>query len=542
MNLVYSLPSLIGTLLSLAMALVLLRRKPGRSWPWAATISFLTALWCLCQLFWVNAKQLDTLVLVSQIQYLAITLLPVAWLQLSLSETCKRRSFFKLILLLLIVPLITICLAFTFEPGVGNALWQSMGFSTDGQIANITYGSWFWIMALHSYLAIGCGCLLFFLHFAQSPHYKIHQLVTCVFPLLCLALNYSYITRIWLFDLDPTPLGFVLGFSAWGWVMYRRQPFEITPVARNIAVDSLNDCLIITDSKGLIVDFNPAADKLLSQYAQGKQVLGASLSTMIPQLEKLIEQASPAIITINGNQSVEAYVSYTDPGDLANSERVLMLRDLSHQQKTYQMLSAARQALEEANTELDRLAHTDELTKLANRRFLHMRLDEEIARARRLEQTLGLIFIDLDDFKKVNDRFGHGAGDNVLKSVAQELMAHRKGIDIAARYGGEEFILVITNSDRDGIFKTAQRIWLSLQNLEHWIDNSTKIKITASLGVALLDREDRDANDLINRGDNALYHAKKLGRNRVSLASGRKFQTLFKSEITSETSSSQKEW
>src|SRR5690606_27804290 len=243
-----------------------------------------------------------------------------------------------------------------------------------------------------------------------------------------------------------------------------------------------------------IVDFNPAADKLLSQYAQGKQVLGASLSTMIPQLEKLIEQASPAIITINGNQSVEAYVSYTDPGDLANSERVLMLRDLSHQQKTYQMLSAARQALEEANTELDRLAHTDELTKLANRRFLHMRLDEEIARARRLEQTLGLIFIDLDDFKKVNDRFGHGAGDNVLKSVAQELMAHRKGIDIAARYGGEEFILVITNSDRDGIFKTAQRIWLSLQNLEHWIDNSTKIKITASLGVALLDREDRDAN------------------------------------------------
>jgi diguanylate cyclase (GGDEF)-like protein len=169
---------------------------------------------------------------------------------------------------------------------------------------------------------------------------------------------------------------------------------------------------------------------------------------------------------------------------------------------------------------VQRQAVTDELTGLSNVRELHSTLDREIERARRFSSPLGLVMLDLDDFKRVNDQHGHQQGDEVLVEVARVLRDLSRDIDEPARYGGEELAVVTPQTDAAGAAQLAERMREAIEVLRiPRLDGKGEITTTASFGVASLPDTASDKGSLIAAADAALYRAKRAGKNRVERAS-----------------------
>jgi diguanylate cyclase (GGDEF)-like protein len=169
--------------------------------------------------------------------------------------------------------------------------------------------------------------------------------------------------------------------------------------------------------------------------------------------------------------------------------------------------------------ETRRLAITDALTGLFNRRHFNQQLEENVGRATRYDEPLGLVFLDVDHFKSVNDKFGHQAGDRCLQALARTLRESVRDSDQIARIGGEEFAILLIRADKELALSIAERLRTRIDDLVLEEDPPLPVDLTASLGVAFFREDGDDPKSLMRSADRALYTAKRLGRNRVVLAS-----------------------
>ena len=164
--------------------------------------------------------------------------------------------------------------------------------------------------------------------------------------------------------------------------------------------------------------------------------------------------------------------------------------------------------------ELEQMALLDHLTSLGNRRYLEEQIEARLAEFHRFGWYFGIIFIDLDHFKQINDTHGHDVGDETLKMVARTLEVNSRPFDLVGRWGGEEFIAVIRNVDRDNLIHVAER-YRSLVKQSGIHRNTELIRITISLGAAMVRNEDT-LDSLVKRADRCLYASKNRGRDCVS--------------------------
>ncbi len=162
---------------------------------------------------------------------------------------------------------------------------------------------------------------------------------------------------------------------------------------------------------------------------------------------------------------------------------------------------------------LEFLSNNDTLTQISNRRGFKDKLNSQLLLQRRLKNTLSVIFIDIDNFKKINDKFGHNVGDQVLQKIAQIFKDNIRHIDLIARWGGEEFIIVLINSSLEDSKKIAEKLRNILENNQE-LKNLTSITVTGSFGLTQL-KEDDSLDRLIDRADNAMYQAKNSGKNKI---------------------------
>jgi diguanylate cyclase (GGDEF)-like protein/PAS domain S-box-containing protein len=211
--------------------------------------------------------------------------------------------------------------------------------------------------------------------------------------------------------------------------------------------------------------------------------------------------------------STSVWLSFKFPLHNAEGQRLLggIAIDITELKNKERQLADSQKRLEGAIAELEIVAVTDSLTSLKNRGALMERLGEEVQRARRYNLPLSLAMLDVDHFKSYNDSFGHPAGDEVLRCVAQILQTHARPSDFNARYGGEEFVVILSNTALQGALAHAERIRQAIQN-EPWPQRG----VTASIGVAALSENITDGNALLRAADDALYKAKHAGRNRVA--------------------------
>ncbi len=161
-------------------------------------------------------------------------------------------------------------------------------------------------------------------------------------------------------------------------------------------------------------------------------------------------------------------------------------------------------------------AVTDDLTGLANNRAFRDLMDKEAARAQRFGHDLSLLILDIDNFKKINDTYGHPQGDVVLKGIGRILAEESRGIDFPARYGGEEFVVALPETGTQGAAEVGERIRERIEEeAVPLLDGDGEIQVTASLGLATLPGAAADARELIAKADEALYEAKGSGKNRL---------------------------
>jgi diguanylate cyclase (GGDEF)-like protein len=215
------------------------------------------------------------------------------------------------------------------------------------------------------------------------------------------------------------------------------------------------------------------------------------------------------------------------PDDGAVQGLVSIARDtpFSPEERELFRYLAAQASVSMENVDLHELvqrqAVTDELTGLFNHRRFQEVIDSEVERARRFEQPVGLVMLDIDDFKSVNDTYGHQQGDVVLREVAGVLRASSRDIDEPARYGGEELAVALPQTDLEGTYLLAERVRTAIEALEvPRVDGRGSLRVTASFGVAALPETADGKDSLVAAADAALYQAKRAGKNRTERATG----------------------
>ena len=195
---------------------------------------------------------------------------------------------------------------------------------------------------------------------------------------------------------------------------------------------------------------------------------------------------------------------------------VFVLPTIRNQMRKEDSLQTLTESLSARSVTLEHEALTDGLTGMHNRRYFDDAMAEYLDQFRKIDKPIGLMILDLDHFKKVNDTYGHDVGDEVLRQIARCLQEFTRYHDVVARLGGEEFAVVAPNMSRESLFKLADRIRHAISSLNIKSGNVT-LRVTMSIGLAIWDHKET-AEELYKRADMQLYQAKRTGRNRVCAA------------------------
>ncbi|RTE67356.1 diguanylate cyclase [Amphritea opalescens] len=311
------------------------------------------------------------------------------------------------------------------------------------------------------------------------------------------------------FDVDGTVKGFSILASE---VTVLKETAEALKLAACV-FDNTLDGVLITDTHGVILSVNPAFTEITGYTAeeaagQTPRMLQSS------QYDQAFYAAMWQEITRNSRWSGEIWSRRKD-GDLYLERLTIsMVRDVDGKPVRYISVFNDITALRRKDEHIKHLAFHDGLTDLPNRTLLMDRISQKLVSVQREECHVALMFLDLDGFKPVNDRFGHNVGDYLLKEVAKRLLALVRESDTVARVGGDEFIFILNNPEgRDEINEIAHRV---ISSINEPIDVCGEVlHIGASVGISQYPADGHTSTELIKNADTAMYEAKRRGRNNV---------------------------
>lgn len=203
---------------------------------------------------------------------------------------------------------------------------------------------------------------------------------------------------------------------------------------------------------------------------------------------------------------------------LASLFSILILNITARTSRIQSEVKLRTEELEIANQKLELLSNKDVLTDLFNRRYFENALHDELERSRRYNTTFALIMFDIDNFKNINDQYGHPCGDKVIKAIADYLITTSRSSDVLSRIGGEEFTLILPAQSATHIISIIDRIRVDISNIKVKYDEHT-VQFTCSFGIALFDQNVKEIHTFIKMADQAMYRAKNMGKNRTELFS-----------------------
>lgn len=286
---------------------------------------------------------------------------------------------------------------------------------------------------------------------------------------------------------------------------------------RNGAIlEAAMDCIITIDNKGKILDFNPAAEQCFSvgkkalincvffdmfMEADAAELAKKSLEMGFTLNEGLIvkRQNITELVRFDGEKfPSEIVITRTTDGHSSGEEYTLHIRDITQQQKLQKRLKL--------------LAYNDPLTGLYNRTYFMMNLEERIRLHSKTPGAVVLMFLDLDQFKKVNDTLGHKVGDELLCDTAKRLTRLTRDVDVVGRWGGDEFLVVMSgNITIETAVKKANEILVAMR--QPFTLGGNKLTVLTSIGISISENGETDADRLVQHADLAMYKAKQSGRN-----------------------------
>ncbi len=288
-------------------------------------------------------------------------------------------------------------------------------------------------------------------------------------------------------------------------------------------IDNIFDGLYLVDKNRSISYWNHVAETITGYRAEevvGRRCRDNILVHVDEDGQSLCLGRCPLQATIQDGvfRDAEVYLQHKDGHRVPVWIRAAPLHDTAGNiiggAELFTDLSANNAITTKVN-ELEKLSFLDSTTQMANRRYLEMELHNRISEKNRYGATFGIVFMDIDFFKRVNDNYGHALGDRVLKAVARTFMNTARPSDLMGRWGGEEFVGILKRVDDDGLRSAAERV-RSLVEKSHIRENGLTLKVTVSIGGTLADPTDT-ADSIIKRADTLLYRSKENGRNRCTI-------------------------
>jgi len=330
-------------------------------------------------------------------------------------------------------------------------------------------------------------------------------------------------------DLDLTPMAFSITGAVLTFGLLRYGLRDLIPIGRDVLMDKMDEGMLLLDDNNRIIDFNPAALWLLQLNPQVS--IGAPIDQALahsPELMNLLKEHTENKAELSVGSDTVSYIQIQITRVKEQSDRpggtLLIVHDITNQKKTEaDLLDANRhletriKKIEELQNDLREQTFRDPLTGLYNRRYLEETLPRDLAKSFRAGKPLSLIMIDIDHFRRLNDAYGHQAGDLALQRLSNILLHSTRSGDIVARFGGDEFVIVFSDTPAMAAVARVQE-WRALYKGSDIIYEGQPFRVTFSAGVVTNLGNYLNADELIHKAEEALSQAKSSGRDGVHLS------------------------
>ncbi|HEY3474664.1 MAG TPA: histidine kinase N-terminal 7TM domain-containing protein [Anaerolineales bacterium] len=524
----YAILSILSALITLIASIAAWRRSaPGSS---ALSLLLLSmAIWSGCYApQWMPIGAVAK-ILWLKMMFIGVASIPTLFLLFALGFT-HNESWLTLrnLILLSIQPALSVLLQWTNEHH--HLLYRSLNLIqvNDFVMIDLTRGPWYLVNTGYSYVVIGVGIFLMGQGALRSgPLYRYQYRLILFASLLPWTGNILNELNLSLSGSpDIAPLTFGLSGIVFVFAALRTHFMDLIPVARSYLIENMRDGVLVLDAQNRIVDINPAMESFVegktSSYV-GKDAFDV-FHTWIEHTDFFLDTGETSIefkVPKDPSRYLDLRVTpLYDRGKLLNG-RLMVFRDITERKQVEKRLRFVNERLQAQLIEIGLLqsrlreqAIRDSLTNLFNRRYLEETLDRELSRAGREKYPVCIIMIDLDHFKKVNDTYGHEAGDLVLKAIADTLSEQSRRGDFACRYGGEEFVIAMPNITMDTAYERAENLRQALIMLRIPFEYY-ELSVTISVGIACYPENGGTREEILRAADQAMYAAKDAGRDHI---------------------------
>ncbi len=491
------------------------QRSPGQR---AFALSGLAAMWWItCVVLRFNTPDLDAKIRYCELAWFGIAAAPLYWALGFLSFAGGKRIETVRHLVLIGVLSAAVC-AIALTNDWHNWLYTGV---TNVERPSFSHGWFFFVVLAMVYAVIAAtGVSVIFMARRRAGSHRLQFAALIAAMSLPWIANAAFVFREFrIFNDDPTPFAFALTAVVMLLVQSFGRLFRAPPIARDIIFTILPDPVIVLDSKKRILELNPAARKLpgLPERPIGKSLAESHPLSALADAPLSGNDNAPLVGFKEIGKTYEVSSQVVKPWG-RSAGKMLVLRDVTRRKAAEDRMTVMSRDLQsrlEENIRLQGLlkedAIRDPLTELHNRRHANDILPLIIENARQGDEV-AVILIDIDNFKQVNDRFGHAVGDTVLKAFAHMLNEQALEGEHVFRYGGEEFLFVIPGTNRERVKRRCAE-WRARIG-ERQLDELGDMRLTFSSGIAFSPQTGSTLDSVTTAADVALYRAKISGRNR----------------------------
>ncbi|GKU82163.1 histidine kinase N-terminal 7TM domain-containing protein [Niallia sp. NCCP-28] len=507
----YIVVDIFGALLSLFLgiyAVLKIRNTPGGKHYIIATL--LSSLFTLFYVFELTSSSLEEIKMWIRMEYLPLSFLPVFILLMCFEFVgAKIKTGFYYVLFGL--PMLTIFLQFTND--YHHIYYTSMKLKENSPfpVADLTGGPWFYIHSIFLYACVVISIVILLKH-VKMVHFKFKmQLILMSLGLFAPIIgSIFYLSGTSPYSIDTGPISMSLSFLFHGAALFSFRMFNVAPIFRDIVFESMKEGVIVLNEERKVVDYNHVAKKIVPTLKS--KMIGYRLDEILEKnslLLEIIQQEKEQDYKWSIDQKTGHYhISYSP---VYNKMDKLIGKVITFSDVTERV---------EMQEKLQKLASIDGLTQVYNRTFF-LKETERLIESLSIEGAeIACIMFDIDHFKQINDTHGHEAGDTILKHVVNMAQSSLNEEDLIGRFGGEEFIIFMPNSSLQDAYKLAEETRKKIFESNKLV-NGKKITVTSSFGISntitKFGKNRPSFEELMNQADQALYTAKRTGRNCVCL-------------------------
>ena len=475
-----------------------------------ATIFFFFCLSMLIYNFFyafeLMSTTLNKMIFFIKLEYFGLAFIPSFWFLLAYKFYFKKSYNMKLYLAILSIPFITLIMVSTNE--FHHLFYNEISIKkhTTLNISVLDKGIWYVISSFYSYLIFIIGQILFFKSWKKTEaRKKVQSLLLLIGGTFPLGLSVVYLLGL-TSGIDPVPIGYVILFIFYYIAIFKFELLEMKDKIRDTSFEQVDEGIIVVDMKEKLIDFNNAAKKVFIWLTQNN--IGSSLN----EISDYIFAGDDNHFEVKYDNKIYFFrTTYIHDRNKVMG-KIYIFQDITERKSMI--------------NKLEYNARYDFLSQVYNRHQFFELAEMELYKSNRYGAFFSLLMLDIDLFKRVNDKYGHIAGDTVIKVIAKECKIRLRPSDIIGRYGGEEFLILLPSTSIDSATIVAE-------NLRNIIEksviefNQNLIKVTVSIGVSCSSGfKESELKDLIHNADVALYRAKNNGRNCVEVFNGKSENSL----------------